>query len=139
MLVSAFAPAALAGRHVAVIDLNEAVRATSDAQAAQQHILDQFQQSVRNLERDTEDTPEVRRQRERLHDQIEAAQKVAIQELGKKMMPVVEKYAKRKHYEAVLVIGDQNSTVAWFEKGNDITKEIVAEYEKTYSQRASRK
>jgi len=129
----------MAGRHVAVIDLNEAVRATADAQAARQRILDQFQESVRTLEGQTADTQEVRRQRERLHDQIEAAQRGAIQELGKKMMPVVEKYAKRKHYEAVLVIGDPNSTVAWYEKANDITKEIVAEYEKTYSRPAARK
>jgi Skp family chaperone for outer membrane proteins len=79
-----------------------------------------------------------RRQMEDLQHELETERAHIMSDLGKKVLAVVDAYAQRKHYEAVLDISNPNTPVLWSKKSNDITAQIIAEYNKVNS-RSGRK
>jgi Skp family chaperone for outer membrane proteins len=134
LTLTAFTPTAAARPKVAIIDTRQAILATRDGHAAQMALEDRFRGAAQALEAQAPADPiAVGRQREDLQRRIQAEQIKVLQDLGKKMSAVIGNYAERKHYEAVLDVSDANSPVMWFKKANEITKQIVAEYDRMYS------
>lgn len=127
-------PERLAHPKVAIIDVNQAILATADGRAARLGLEGEFRSAINALEEHARtDAIAADRQMEDLQRDIQAERTRVLQDLGKKMSAVIGKYAARKHYEAVLDVSDPNSPVMWFKKTNDITHEIVAEYDRIYS------
>jgi Skp family chaperone for outer membrane proteins len=60
---------------------------------------------------------------------FDAEQKRVYQELSEKLMVIVKKYAKQKHYEVVLDQSDPNSPIVWREDKNDITDKVIQLYD----------
>ena len=61
--------------------------------------------------------------------EVQEEQKRLLKDLNTKLLPVVEKYARKKHFEVVLDIGDPKTPVYWRATATDITHEIVKQYD----------
>jgi len=134
ILVLWAASLAVARPKVAFINAQQVILESGDGRAAARSLEEKFRESIQRLDARQTDkkTLEYRRVREDLQQQIEDERKRIVQELGKKLQSVLAKYAERKHYEAVLDVSDSNAPVVWFKKANDITKQVVAEYDRAY-------
>ena len=53
-----------------------------------------------------------------------------MQELGQKMMSVLDKYAKDNGYAVILDVSNPQTPVLWASNGVDITNDIVGLYDK---------
>ena len=75
---------------------------------------------TKSLQRDSQDAQE----------EIQQDQDKVLNELGQKMMVVIDKYARDNNYSIVIDISTQQSPVLWASNNVDITKEIVDLYDK---------
>jgi len=75
----------------------------------------------RRLQRDVQDAQE----------EWNSAQQGLLQNLGQRMMAVIEKYAKDNGYTMILDVSNPNTPVLYASAGIDITQDIVALYDKT--------
>jgi outer membrane protein len=65
--------------------------------------------------------------------EYETEQRKVIDELGQKMMQIIDRYAVANGYALVLDVSNQNTPVLYASTGIDITKEIIDLYDKTAS------
>jgi outer membrane protein len=65
--------------------------------------------------------------------EYETEQRKVIDELGQKMMQIIDRYAVANGYALVLDVSNQNTPVLYASNGIDITKEIIEMYDKTAS------
>jgi outer membrane protein len=63
--------------------------------------------------------------------EYETEQRKVIDELGQKMMQIIDRYAVANGYALVLDVSNQNTPVLYASTGIDITKEIIDLYDKT--------
>lgn len=75
---------------------------------------------TKSLQRDSQDAQE----------EIQQDQDKVLNELGQKMMVVIDKYARDNNYSVVIDISTQQSPVLWASNNVDITKEIIDLYDK---------
>jgi Skp family chaperone for outer membrane proteins len=101
---------------VAILNAQRAVLSTDEGKAA----AAEFQRKFGLLE--SQLSPEAFRQ------QVEEEQRRILKGLNDKLLPIVESYAKQKHFEVVLDESDPRTPVYWRAKGTDITDEIVKRY-----------
>ena len=144
------APAAPAAK-VAVINMQSAILGTTEGRQASEAMQAKFQpradqiekqrREVASLETELKLTDAVRaelaerrraisREEQNLHADVSNEQKRVLNELVKRVMPTVESYAKRKHFSMVVDISSSETPVVWFAHSTDITKEVVARYER---------
>jgi len=154
---------AAAKPRVAVLNAQQAILETQDGKAAsaalrnkfgpfasqvsaQQEEIDRLQQQLDQPERTVEETASLkariaaltqrhRRNQEDLQVEVEQEQKRLLQDLAAKLLPVVEKYARKKHFDVVLDVSDPRTPVYWRAASTDITSEIVKQYELAHRQR----
>ena len=75
---------------------------------------------TRSLQRDTEDA----------QTEFDQEQSKVLQELGQKMMAVIDKYARDNGFTLILDVGAPQNPVLYASNNIDITNEIVALYDK---------
>jgi outer membrane protein len=76
--------------------------------------------STKALNRDTEDA----------QAELDQEQGKIMQELGQKMMAVLDKYAKENSFGVILDVSNPQTPVLWASNGVDITNDIVGLYDK---------
>ena len=79
-------------------------------------------QKTKSLNRDMQDT----------QDELDQAQQKVLQDLGNKMLAVINKYALANGYTLILDVSNPQTPVLWASTGIDITKEIVSEYDQEH-------
>lgn len=94
--------------------------ANTMSEEAKQALVREIDQKTRTLQRDTEDA----------QTEFDQEQNKVLQELGQKMMVVIDKYAKDNSYTLVLDVGSPQSPVLFISPTIEITNEIVALYDK---------
>jgi outer membrane protein len=67
-----------------------------------------------------------------MNDDLEADQNRIMQELGGKMMKVVEEYATQNGYAVVLDVSNPQTDVLWAAAATAITPDIVRIYDQAY-------
>jgi outer membrane protein len=72
----------------------------------------------------------VQRDNEDARADLEQDQQRVLQELGQKMMVVVDKYARDNGYALILDISSPQTPVLYAANGIDVTQDIVALYDK---------
>ncbi len=82
----------------------------------------EIDEKKKRLERDTQDAEE----------DMRTQQQTILQHLGERLMTVVHKYAKDNGYTLIMEAGNQSTPVVYSSDAMDITKTIVALYDKTY-------
>lgn len=79
-------------------------------------------QKTKSLNRDMQDT----------QDELDQAQQKVLQDLGNKMLAVINKYALAHGYTLILDVSNPQTPVLWASTGIDITKEIISEYDQEH-------
>jgi outer membrane protein len=146
---------------VGVIQIQSALVATKDGQKAAKELedkmaprkreLDGKQAEIRDLQErlakggntlsdsakeeltrniDTK-TKSFNRQVEDAQAELETQQRQVLNQLGQKMMQVIDKYAQANGFSVILDVSNQNTPVLYASNTVDITKEIVDLYDKT--------
>lgn len=99
-------------------EVNKSRNTMAEAKLASlQRDIDSLQKS---LQRDSQDAQE----------EIQQEQDKVLNELGQKMMVVIDKFAKDNGYSVVIDISTQQSPVLWASNNVDITKDIIDLYDK---------
>jgi outer membrane protein len=75
-------------------------------------------------------TKQFNRQVEDAQAELDQEQNRVLQELGGKMLTVIDKYAKDNGYTLILDVSSQQTPVLYAANGIDITQEVVALYDK---------
>ena len=160
MAIGVFAQQAAPGK-VGVISVQGAIVGTKDGQKASEQLQTKFAPKKKDLDsRNTEvtqledqlkkggtlmsedkrtqlerDIDEKKRRLQRdvtdAQEEWNGAQQQLLQNLGQRMMAVIEKYAKDNSYTMILDVSNPNTPVLYASSGIDITQDIVALYDKT--------
>src|SRR5712691_220529 len=83
---------------------------------------------TRNIDQKTKS---FNRQVEDAQAELEAEQQKLLQQLGQKMMQVIDKYAQSNGFSIVLDVSNPNTPVLYASNTIDITKEVIDMYDKT--------
>jgi outer membrane protein len=156
-----FAQAAGTPSKVGVISINGAIAGTKDGQKAtaeletkfspkkkefdsRQNEIVQLQDqltksgSVMSEEKRTQMAREIDEKKKRLErdaqdaqEDFQGEQQKLLQNLGSRMMAILEKYAKDNGYTLILDVGNQNTPVLYAASAIDITPDIIALYDKS--------
>jgi outer membrane protein len=94
--------------------------ANTMSEDAKQALVRDIDQKTRSLQRDTEDA----------QAEFDQEQNRVLQELGQKIMAVIDKYARDNGFTLILDVGAPQNPVLYASNNIDITNEIVALYDK---------
>ncbi len=86
-----------------------------------------IENNQKGLQRDAQD----------LNDDVDQDQQKIMNELGTKMMQVIEQYATQNGYAVVLDVSNQQSPVLWASASTEITGDIVRLYDQAHPAGAS--
>ena len=159
MLLASAAPALAQTPRVALVNLEQALVATTDGQNAEKRLdarfaprkaaLDEKQKELMALQDKLDKGAGSEEERQRLAGEIDRmgdevdkettqadadlsdAQRQVLHELGPKLMAVVVRYAHQHGFDLVLDIGSSDMPRLYTENSTDSTKEVVDEYEKS--------
>jgi outer membrane protein len=90
------------------------------SEEARSKLIRDIDEKTKRLGRDTEDA----------QTEFDQEQGKVMQEIGGKMMSVLDKYAKENAFAVILDVSAQTTPVLWAANGIDITKEIIDLYDK---------
>lgn len=99
--------------------LNKGQNTLSDT--AKSDLYRSIEEKKKNLQRDVEDA----------QADLEGEQQKILQQLGQKILAVIERYARDNGYTMVVDVGSQNTPVIYASPSIDITKDIIALYDKS--------
>jgi outer membrane protein len=96
--------------------------ATTMSQSARDELQQKIDDQTKTFNRGVED----------FQSESQNEQRKVIDELGKKMMPLIDKYAQQNGFAVILDVSNQNTPVLYASNTVDITQAIIALYDKTY-------
>ena len=91
------------------------------AEAAKQDLTRQIDQKTKLYNRDMQDA----------QDEADGEQRKLLDELGQKMMQVIDKYSTANGFSLILDVSNPNTPVLYASNTIDVTKEIIDLYDKT--------
>src|SRR5712692_363870 len=166
MRAQATGSAAAAPMKVAVLSVRNAIVATAEGKLAQAQLQSQFapkqnelqtvQKQIEDLQRRMNDgartlsedekaklqregellSRRLQRGNDDLNEELNAAQGEIVDGIGRKMLEVLDRYARENGYTAVLDTSAQGSPVVYGSSQSDITQEIVRLYDQAYPLKA---
>ncbi len=152
---------------IAVINLQEAVAGTAEGREASRQIQAQFtprqneltdiskqiqdigqrlqtgantlsdEEKARLQRQGTELQRRGQREQQDLQQDMQDATNDAVNHIGQRMMPLVDKYAQQNGYGVVMDTSAQNTTVVYGAPQIDITKDIIKLYDDAYPVKAA--
>lgn len=113
----------LDGKQAELRDLQERLQKGGNtlADSAKEDLTRTIDQKTKSFNRQVEDA----------QAELEAEQQKVLNQLGQKMMQVIDKYAQANGFAVILDVSNQNTPVLYASNTVDITKEIVDLYDKT--------
>jgi outer membrane protein len=156
------ASAAAAPSKIAVINIRNAIVATAEGKLAQAQLQSQFapkqnelqglQKQIEELQRKMTDgartlsddekaklqregellSRRLQRGNDDLNEELNAAQGELVDGIGRKMLEVLDRYARENGFTAVLDTSAQGSPVVYGSSQSDITQEIVRLFDQAY-------
>src|SRR6266481_186712 len=160
------ASGAAAPTKIAVINIRNAIVATADGKQAQAQLQSQFapkQNELQGLQKQIEDlqrkmtdgartlsddekaklqregellSRRLQRGNDDLNEELNAAQGEIVDTIGRKMLEVLDRYARENGYTVVLDTSAQGSPVVYGSSQSDITQEIVRLFDQAYPVKA---
>jgi outer membrane protein len=123
-LTTRFAPrkADLDKKQSTIAQLQEQLRKGSNTMAedAKQKLMREIDQTTKSLNRESEDA----------QAELDQEQNKIMQELGQRIMAVIDKYAKDNGYALILDVSSQQTPVLYATNSIDITQDIIALFDK---------
>jgi outer membrane protein len=113
----------LDGKQAELKDLQEKLQRGGNtlSDSAKEDLTRNIDQKTKSFNRQVEDA----------QAELEAEQQKLLQQLGQKMMQVIDKYAQSNGYSIVLDVSNPNTPVLYASNTIDITKEVIDLYDKT--------
>jgi outer membrane protein len=154
------------GTKVGVINVRQAIVATAEGKQASAELQSQFASRQNELEGLNKQVNDVRQQlaanqttwsdeqkqratvqgqrlaaqlerkNNELQEDVNAAQGEVIDRIGRKMMDVLDRYARENGYVAVLDSSSQNSPILYASSNIDMTQDIIKLYDQSYPVKA---
>jgi len=90
------------------------------SEEAKQKLMREIDQTTKAFNRETEDA----------NAELDQEQNKVMQELGQRVMAVIDKYAKDNGYALILDVSSQQTPVLYATNSIDITQDIIALYDK---------
>jgi len=90
------------------------------SEEAKQKLMREIDQTTKSLNRETEDA----------QAELDQEQNKIMQELGQRIIAVIDKYAKENGYTLIVDVSSQQTPVIYAANGIDITQDIIALYDK---------
>src|SRR5580765_1148124 len=158
----ATAPGAATAGKIAVLNVRQAIVTTAEGKQASAELQSQFASQQNELEALNKQINDLRqqlaanattwgddqkaraaaqgqrltakfdRQNTALQEDVNAAQSEVVDRIGRKMMDVIERYARENGYVAVFEYPAQNTSVVYASTNIDITSEIIKLYDQAY-------
>jgi outer membrane protein len=152
---------------IAVMNVRNAIVATSEGKQAQAQLQSQFapkQNELQSLQKQIEDlqrkmtdgartlsddekakmqregemlSRRLQRGNDDLNEELNAAQSEVVDSIGRKMLEVLDRYSRENGYTVVLDTSAQGSPVVYGSSASDITQEIVRLYDQAYPAKSS--
>jgi outer membrane protein len=156
------AGAATAGGKVGVINVRQAIVATAEGKQASAELQSQFsprQSELENLNKQINDrrqrlaagegklsqdevdrltkegqrlAQQLDRKQNEYQEDVNAAQQDVIDRIGRKMLDVLDRYARENGYNVILDTSAQNSPILYASNQIDVTQEIIRLYDQAY-------
>jgi outer membrane protein len=156
------AAAAAAPVKIAIINMRNAIIATAEGKQAQAQLQSQFaprqadlqstQKQIEDLQRKMSEgartlsddekakmqregellTRRLQRSNDDLNEELNAAQGEVVDGIGRKLLDVLDRYARENGFTLVLDTSAQGSPVVYGSAGSDITQEIVRLFDQAY-------
>jgi outer membrane protein len=113
----------LDGKQAELKDLQEKLQRGGNtlSDSAKEELTRNIDQKTKSFNRQVEDA----------QAELEAEQQKLLQQLGQKMMQVIDKYAQSNGFSIVLDVSNPNTPVLYASNTIDITKEVIEMYDKT--------
>ena len=113
----------LDGKQAELRDLQERLQKGGNtlSDSAKEDLTRNIDQKTKSFNRQVEDA----------QAELEQEQQKVLNQLGQKMMQVIDKYAQANGFAVILDVSNQNTPVMYASNSVDITKEIVELYDKT--------
>ena len=154
------------GAKVGVINVRQAIVATAEGKQASAELQTQFaarQNELESLNKQVNDVrqqlaanqttwsdeqkqratvqgqrlaAQLERKNNELQEDVNAAQGDVIDKIGRKMMDVLDRYARENGYVAVLDSSSQNSPILYASSNIDMTQDIIKLYDQSYPVKA---
>ena len=154
--------AASAPAKIAVLNVRNAIVATAEGKLAQAQLQSQFapkQNDLQNMQKQIEDvqrrlsegartlsddekgklqrqgellTRRLQRGNDDLNEELQAAQGEIVDAIGRKLLDVLDRYARENGFTVVLDTSAQGTSVVYGSSQADITQEIVRLYDQAY-------
>jgi outer membrane protein len=161
------AAASAEGNKVGVINMLQAISSTAEGKQASTSLQAQFgarQQELEALNKQITDlqqrlsandatlndqerarlgnqgtllTQRLDRKKNEYQEDLNTAQGELVNEIGRKMMEVVNRYAQEHNYAVILDASSQNSTVLYATKSVDVTQDVVRLYDQAHPVKAA--
>lgn len=158
----AAAAGAASGNKIAIINVRQAIVATAEGKQASAELQSQFaprQSELEGLNKQINDlrqrlqaggttlsdeekarlgaqgqrmAAQLERKNNELQEDVNAAQGDVVDRIGRKMVDVLDRYARENGFVAVLDSSAQNSAILYASTNIDITQEIVKLYDQAY-------
>ena len=152
------APANAAGNKVAIVNIQEAIANTNEGKKELDALQQRFTPKQGELKTQNDEVENLKKQLQAQSDKLsdderanrvktleikqkalqrnfedaqnefQQAEQEVVNRLGKKMLDVLEKYAKNNGYAMVLDVSSQQTPVLYASPGSNITKELVDAY-----------
>jgi outer membrane protein len=123
-LTTRFAPKKgdLEKKQSTIAQLQDQLRKGSNtmSEEAKQKLMREIDQNTKSLNRESEDA----------QAELDQEQNKIMQELGQRIMAVIDKYAKDNGYALILDVSSQQTPVLYATNSIDITQDIIALYDK---------
>ena len=130
-LTTRFAPKKgdLEKKQSTIAQLQDQLRKGSNtmSEEAKQKLMREIDQNTKSLNRESEDA----------QAELDQEQNKIMQELGQRIVAVMEKYAKDNGYTLILDVSSQQTPVMYAASGTDITQDVIALYDKNAPPAAS--
>lgn len=112
----------LEGKQSAIAQLQDTLNKGRNTMSAEQRekLIREIDQKTKALNRDTEDA----------QTEMDQEQQKVLQELGQKIMAVIDKYARDNGYTLILDVSSPQTPVLYISSGIDLTQDIIALYDK---------
>jgi Skp family chaperone for outer membrane proteins len=145
---------------IALVNIQDAIVATTDGQNADQQLEAEFSPKKDKLDKEQKEIEalQTRLEQEKLSDEdrqrltkelddktvlvnletdqddadLDAAQKKVLSAIGRKMVAVIAEYAAKQGYVMVFDVSTSQAPLLYADNATDITKEVVAAYESKY-------
>jgi len=163
----ATAPGAASGAKIAVLNVRQAIVTTAEGKQASAELQSQFaprQNEMETLNKQINDirqqlaanqttwsdeqknkaqsqgqrlAAQLERKNTELQEDVNAAQGDVVDRIGRKMMDVLDRYARENGYVAVFDSSAQNSPIIYASNNVDVTQDIIRLYDQQYPIKSS--